>query len=52
MTYAEMVKIVKKAIANGEKLHGWMRDIAIDIALEEAEQNLAEIRKAKDKGVW
>lgn len=52
MTYKEMVKIVKQAIANGEKLHGWMRDIAIDIALEEAEQNLVEIKKAKNKGAW
>ena len=37
MTYKEMVEKVKKAIRNGEKLHGWMRDIAIDIALAEME---------------
>ena len=52
MTYKEMVKIVKQAIANGEKLHGEMRDFALDLAIDEAEQNLAETRKAKDKGAW
>lgn len=38
MTYNELKEMVKKAIRNGEKLHGWMRDIAIDIALEEMEK--------------
>lgn len=38
MKYNEMVEIVKKNIAEGKPLHGWMRDIAIDIALDEMDE--------------
>lgn len=37
MTYAEMKNYIANAIANGEPLHGWARDMAIDFALEELE---------------
>ena len=37
MTYAEMKKAVAEMIANGESLHGWAREIAIEMALEEME---------------
>ena len=38
MTYEEMIARVKEAIEMGKPLHGWMMDIAIDLALEEMEK--------------
>lgn len=38
MTYAEMREYIEKKIANGEPLHGWARDLAIELALEEKEK--------------
>ena len=45
MKYEELKEIVKEKIRKGEKLHGMMREIAIDIAIEEIEKGLTEIRK-------
>ena len=33
--YEEMIARVKEAIEMGKPLHGWMMDIAIDLAIEE-----------------
>ena len=38
MNYEEMIARVKEAIEMGKPLHGWMMDIAIDLALEEMEK--------------
>ena len=38
MTYEEMIARTKEAIAAGKPLHGLMMDIAIDLALEELEE--------------
>ena len=38
MTYNEMINKVKEAIREGKPLHGWMRDVAIDITLAEMEK--------------
>lgn len=38
MNYKELKEIVKEKIRKGEKLHGMMREIAIDIAIEEIEE--------------
>lgn len=37
MTYKEMKEMVKKMIENGEKLHGWAMEVAVEMALEEKE---------------
>lgn len=38
MTYEEMIARVKGMIEAGTPLHGWAMDIAIDLALEELEE--------------
>lgn len=37
MTYYEMVEMVKEHIREGKPLHGYMMEIAIEIALDEKE---------------
>ena len=39
MTYEEMIARTKEAIAAGKPLHGLMMDIAIDLAIEEMEED-------------
>ena len=39
MTYNEMIAKVKEDIKAGKKLHSWELDIAIDLALDEMENN-------------
>lgn len=38
MTYAEMKAYITEKIEKGETLHGWARDLAIELALEELER--------------
>ena len=43
MKYKELKEIVKEKIKKGEKLHGMMREIAIDIAIEEIEEGAKQV---------
>lgn len=38
MTYEEMKKYIAEKIEKGEPLHGWARDLAIELALEDLER--------------
>lgn len=43
MNYEEMIARVKGMIEAGTPLHGWAMDIAIDLAIEEMEEDARRI---------
>lgn len=39
MNYNELKELIKNKIANGEKLHGWMLDIAMEMSMEDGKND-------------